>query len=221
MKSSIRRSGVSLVVGGLCLFASFDAYSQTSTRHPGNNSSASPTTNPGTPDSARPPSVRQRSILMRQIESEAAQPRTPEEEQLALSQIADDYRNIQIINNKLMGTVIPSSAPDYKYIGATISEIRKRAERLHLNLRLAKPKGEKDQRPTYQSATDLQSLKAALLTLDKAIMSFVQSPVFKNPDVIDVKHVTQLVVDLETILGFSKELNRDVEKLAKSASAKP
>jgi hypothetical protein len=222
MKNSFRRrTHLLLLLSGLFLFGAVNAYSQTSTQRPGNNSSASPSTDPGTPASVRPPSIRQRSILMRQMETEAAQPRTPEEEQLAMSQIADDYTNIQVINNKMMGTVIPSTAPDFKYIGSTISEIRKRADRLHLNLRLSKPDGEKVERPKYKPATDLLSLKAALLALDRAIMSFVQNPVFKNPDVLDVKQVSQLVVDLETILGFTKELNRDVEKLAKSASSKP
>lgn len=221
MKSSIRRSGVLILVGGLCLFVSYDAFSQTSTRHPGNGTSASPPVDAGTPQSMRPPSIRQRSMIMRQLELEAATPRTPEEEQLAMSQIADDYEKIQLVNNKMMSVVIPSTAaPDYKYVGTTLAEIRKRADRLHLNLRLSKPKGEKIERAKYKSASDPQSLKAALLALDKTIMSFVQNPLFKNPEVLNVKQVAQLVADLETILEVTKELNRDVEKLAKSGAGK-
>lgn len=170
----------------------------------------------------RPTSIRERQMVMRQMELEAARPRTAEEEKLALEQIADDYSKIQAINNKMMSVTMRATAPDYNFVGETIAEIRKRANRLKLNLRLPKPEPEKNKQPQNAQATDVQSLKAALLSLDKAIMSFVGNPLFKNPDVVDVQQATRLSIDLETILEFSKSLQRDVERLERSsAKSKP
>ena len=183
--------------------------------------SQTPQPSPGRiPDGLRPPTISDRQIMMNEIERKAAKPRTPEEEKLALKQIADDYVGIQIVNNKMMSVTLPSTAPDYKYVSDAISEIRKRANRLKLNLRLPKPPEEKGKQPAYKHVTDVQSFKAALLSLDKVIMSFVGSPLFRNPDVFDVNHANQLRIDLETIISFTKALNGDLEKLAKSR-AKP
>jgi hypothetical protein len=206
-----------LLLVGLTSFITIDLAAQTAEHAPGSGIPRGRDTTGRTPDNLRPPSIRERQMVMRQMEAEAATPRTPEEERLALEQIADDYSKIQIINNKMMGVTIPSKAPDYKYIGETVSEIKKRADRLKLNLRL--PKAEKGPETKYVQPTDLPTLKNALLSLDKAIMSFVGNSIFKNPDVFDVKAANQLGLDLDTIIEFTKALDRDVEKLGK-ASAK-
>lgn len=206
------------LVVGLASFVSVDLAAQTAEHAPGSGIPRGRETTGRTPDSLRPPSIRERQMVMRQMEAESAKPRTPEEERLALDEIADDYSKIQVINNKMMSVTIPSKAPNYKYIGETVSEIKKRADRLKLNLRLPKAEAEKGQETRYVQPTDLPTLKNALLSLDKAIMSFVGNPIFKNPDVFDVKAANQLGLDLETIIEFTKALNRDVEKLGKAAA---
>src|SRR5688572_33102858 len=65
---------------------------------------------PGSPqpgDELRPTSIRERQFRMLEMERELAKTLTPEEEQLALSQIAKDYKKIQINKNKMITVVMP------------------------------------------------------------------------------------------------------------------
>jgi hypothetical protein len=207
-----------LILAGLSLVTVLEVNAQSSEQRPGTTVGVRPGDNSGRlPDSLQPPNIRERQMVLLQMEIEAAKPRTPEEQKLALQQISEDYKKIQIINNKMISDVIPSKAPDYKYVGEMMSEIRKRASRLKFNLRLPKP-DEKIQRRQYKHAKDIPSLRAALLLLDQTIMSFVNNPVFTNTDVINVNHASQLGVDLETIVEFTKELGRDTELLSKASS---
>ncbi|MGH9967845.1 MAG: hypothetical protein ACREBG_08470, partial [Pyrinomonadaceae bacterium] len=52
----------------------------------------------------RPPSLRERQAKMDEMVREAARPRTPEEEKLAFEEIAEDFKHIQLINNRMMST---------------------------------------------------------------------------------------------------------------------
>ncbi|CAN5789692.1 hypothetical protein BH18ACI4_BH18ACI4_25990 [soil metagenome] len=64
------------------------------------------------------------------MEREAAKPRTREEETLALAEVAEDFKRIQLINNRMMGATMSAAAPDYGSIAGTTGEIRKRAIRI-------------------------------------------------------------------------------------------
>ena len=145
-------------------------------------SPSGPTTRP----TQRPPSVGERQFKILEMEREAAKPRTPEEEKLALAQIAEDYERIQIINNKMMSTTMSAKTPNYGAITETTAEIRKRASRVLENLRLPEPDAKEAKRPEHKQATDAAQMKAALLSLDETIMSFVRNPIFKNTDVVNI-----------------------------------
>lgn len=151
----------------------------------------------------KPPSVGERQFKIHEMERDALKPRTSEEEKLALAQIAEDYERIQVINNKMMSVTMPASAPNYKAIAETASEIRKRANRMLDNLRLpeANPEDATKGSP-HKKATDVAQMKAALLSLDGSIMSFIRNPIFKNTGVVNVEEATKLRRDLETIIGF-------------------
>lgn len=191
-----------------------------------------PTSNPGgpvrpspsglkTPQQQKAPNIRERQFKMLEMEREAAKPRTPEGEKLALAQIAEDYEHIQVINNKMMAATMPRSTPDYGVIAATTAEIKKRANRILENLRLPKAETEEaTKKPEHKKVTDAAGMKVALLSLDGSIMSFVQNPIFKNTSVVDVGHATKLRRDLETIVEFSQLIRKDAEEL-KKASGNP
>lgn len=168
------------------------------------------------PVQPRPPSIRERQFKVLEMEREAAQPRTPEEEKLALAQIAEDFEKIQVINNKMMGATMRAVAPDYARIVQTTAEIKMRAGRMKDNLRLSKAdsrEGEKS--PSYKKAQDAEGLKASLLSLDGSIMSFIQNPIFKNPGVVDVEQAGTASRDLETIIELSNLINKDAQRLSK------
>lgn len=169
------------------------------------------------PENTRP-SIKERQLVMDQMERDAAKVRTPEQEKLALVQIAEDYQRIQIINNKMMGSTIPAATPNYSFITDTTAEIRKRAIRMRDNLRLPKPKfGDGEKPPEYQKPRDVKTLKSSLLVLDDVIMRFVENPVFKNTGVVNVELAAKASRDLETIIEFSQFISKDAEKLGKAA----
>jgi len=72
------------------------------------------------------------------MEREAAKPRTPEEDKLALAQIAEDCEKIQVINNRMMGATMRAVSPDYARLDEVTAEIERRANRMKENMRLAK-----------------------------------------------------------------------------------
>ena len=163
------------------------------------------------------PSIRERQFKILEMEREAAKPRTTEEEKLALAQIAEDYERIQIINNKMMSKTMPAAAPDYASIADTTAEIRKRASRLRDNLRLPQAASEEATKPPLpRQAVDAARMKAALLSLDGSIMSFIKNPIFKNPGVVEVEHAARAKRDLDTIIEFSQLIRKDAERLSKS-----
>lgn len=175
---------------------------------------------PGSPkpgDELRPPSIRERQFTMMELEREAAKPLTPEEQKLALSQIAEDYKQIQIVNNKMMTAVMGSDTPKYVNVIETLGEIRKRATRLKQNLGLATIEADKTGKGEYKPARTVKEIKSALLTLDGSIMSFVNNSMFKNPEVVDVKDAARAKRDLEMIIERSQLITRDADRLNKSS----
>lgn len=173
------------------------------------------------PPTQKAPSIREREFKILEMERESAKPRTPEGEKLALAQIAEDFERIQVINNKMMSAAMSAATPDYESIADTTAEIRKRANRIRDNLRLPKADSEEaTKRPEQKQAVDAARMKAALISLDGSIMSFIKNPIFKEPGVVDVQHAARAGHDLETIIEFSHIISKDAERLRKAA-AKP
>lgn len=174
------------------------------------------------PEMPRQPSVRERQLKVLEMERAAAKVRTPDEEKLALAQIAEDYEKIQVVNNKMMAATMPAATPDYARVAEVTAEIKQRASRMKENLRLStQDPRDSDKSPTYKKAQDAATIKANLLALDGSIMSFVKSPIFTNPAVVDVEQAAKASRDLENIIEFSNLINKDAQKLKKVAEKTP
>jgi hypothetical protein len=174
-----------------------------------------PARNPAPREQPSNPGIRERQFRMLEMEREAANPITPEEQKIALEQIADDYKQIQLINNKMMGASMQAREPNYLNISQALSEIRKRANRLRNNLRL--PSVEAETKDEYKRAVDTAQLKSNLLTLDTSIMSFVGNAIFKNPEVVNLEEAKKARRELETIIRNSQRIAKDAELLDKSS----
>jgi hypothetical protein len=137
-------------------------------------------------------------------------------EQVSLfRQIQEDFTNIQVVNNRMVKTVFIDKSLDYRLISETTEEIRKRAVRLRGMLLLPKvAEGEKNR--DDPSASNEEQLKAALLTLDHSIMSFVTNPVFKMPNVIDHDLAAKAGRDLASIIEFSDAIRKNAQSLGKA-----
>ena len=173
------------------------------------------------PISEAPPSIRERQLKMRDMESEMSRPepvRRPSEE--AMAEVAQDYRRIQLVNNKMMGKVMPAAAPDYRLVEESAGEIRKIAERLRHNLMLPEPAAEpagagKAAPAAAAPAETAEQLKKALLLLDRSLMSFVRSPLFQNTEVLDAGAATKASRDLADVIARSRLAAADAERLRK------
>jgi hypothetical protein len=170
--------------------------------------------NPRAPD---PASIRERQSSMRSTELAAARkPRPPEQARLALAQIAEDYRRIQVVNNQMLSAALGSPALDYKNISEGTKEIGKRAARLKSSLVLPAPEGP-PRRWAYGHSRDAAQMRAALQKLDGLVMGFVMSPFFRNRDVLDAHAGAKASADLDEIIELTRLISEDAARLGKVA----
>ena len=172
------------------------------------------------PEETRPASIEERQMKMMEMERAAKERRSPAEQKLALTQIAQDYREIQIINNRMMGTAIPSAEPNFLTIARTLDEIRKRAVRLKDNLRLSDSR-EKAARDKYNPAQNTNEFKTHLLALDESIMRLVENPIFKQLDVVNLDKSAKARAELEFIIVTSQLIRKDADRLHKASDKTP
>ena len=172
------------------------------------------------PEEMRPDSLETRRFKMMEMERQAKEPISEEEQKLALTQIAQDYREIQIINNKMMGTSMPAAEPNFLTIARSLEDIRKRTIRLKDNLRLADPQ-EKLDPSKYKPAQNIKEFKTQLLALDDSIMRLVKNPIFKQPDVVNLDESAKARRELEFIIITSQLIRNDADRLHKSPDKTP
>lgn len=169
-----------------------------------------------TPPPQPPPGLGAWEFKIPHMEREAARPRTSEEEKLALAQIAEDYQRIQLINNRMMSGAMSRPVPNFKDIAEATAEIKRRASRMRDNLRLPVPeKSEAVKNTPPLQVNDAAQMKAALLELDRSIMSFIKNPIFKNTSVVDLEEATKASRELVTIIKSSQLLSKEARKLSK------
>ncbi|HEY5444778.1 MAG TPA: hypothetical protein VIJ87_09990 [Pyrinomonadaceae bacterium] len=133
--------------------------------------------------------------------------------QAVLKQINDDFKNLQVLNNKLMSEVEDQGGVDYKEISTMLADIGSRAARLKSNLAL--PKVDEKKEKANSELTTAAALKDRLMEFDKVVMSFATNPIFQQANVIDVELAKQASGDLATIIERSGKLKKAAATLAK------
>ena len=146
----------------------------------------------------------QREMRLRNLNGQNKQA-TEKQQRLALEQIKEDFERMQAVNNEMMRAVVKNSSLDHKLVSESLEEINRRAKRLKENLKMQ----------DYQTAgagegkaTTVADVKASLTTLDDFIMSFVNSPIFQNTQVIDTNHRAKAGSDLAHIIGLSRDAKK-------------
>jgi len=184
----------------------------------GGHTPSPPSPTSATPRESHAPGIRERQLIMAEMEKEAAKPTPERQPALPLEQIAEDFERIQAVNNRMMAAVMRSDSPDYRLVSDSTAEIRKRAARLKSGLSLPEPVEKEAGKGTeYKSTETAAQLKAALLRLDRALMSFVKSPVFKNTDVVNAEDGVKARRDLEEVIELSRLINKDAERMSKGS----
>lgn len=135
--------------------------------------------------------------------------------EVAVGQMRDDFRRIQVLRNGMVRHLQSGQPPDYKFIAHEAEEINKRAGRLKTHLLREVPEGEK-KGPEEQPDLEGARLTEALVRMCHRIDSFTENPLFKIPEVIDVKDAEKAGRDLRDILQLSETVGKAAERLKKT-----
>ena len=151
----------------------------------------------------------------RAVDLQKIKANSPNEVRLAIQkQIAEDFRELQSLNNKMMATTWEQPTLDYRYISRMTGEIAKKATRLRSNLGLPKSEVKEAAQPSEEISTK-EAFKAELLSLDRSVMSFATNPIFQKTNVMDLRLANQAKSDLEAVISMSNRLKRVSAKLGK------
>lgn len=134
------------------------------------------------------------------------------EPRLAVAQIREDFLRLQVTNNELARAVSGGRQLDLKLVAKSASEIRKRAERLKLNLALPEAVGS-EKVPASSPPADPEQLRVALSRLDGIVLRFTNALHAKGVGRFDAQSSARLRLDLEAIIGLSERVKKGSEKL--------
>lgn len=139
----------------------------------------------------------------------------PREPRLAFAQIREDFLRLQVVNNDLAQAVSGGRQLDFKLVAKSASEIKKRAERLKLNLALPEA-AEGAKVPASMPPADPEQLRTALSRLDKIILRFTNALHANGVKRFDAESSARLRLDLEAIIGLSVRVKKSSEKLGEA-----
>jgi len=172
--------------------------------------------------------LRERAFDLRMVEEEARRhPAVPRREpRLDIAQIREDFVRIQVVNYDLADAVSRSSsssssggALDLKLIAKSVADIKKRARRLKDNMALPETESVFE-RPQIEVGPEIGQLKSSLSVLKKLIIGFVNNPIFREANVVDVQLSAKAKYDLEDIIEMSEQIKKSSEKLNKLTAQK-
>ena len=139
---------------------------------------------------------------------------------VAVKQLGEDFRRIQVIRNDVARALVGGGALDYARVSEQTAEVRKRALRMQEYLALRDPRGdEKQQQHAGMAALGEGQLKDALVRLCKSIDSFVANPRFKSPDVVNVEGSAKAGRDLQEIIALSAAVREAAERAGRGDSS--
>jgi len=169
---------------------------------------------------ARDRNLQNREMVMQHAGDEDKKTLSPEQLKALVSQMREDFRRLQIVNNNMMRGVAVSKVLDYKSVEEATDEINKCAKRLQALLPIPvtedDKKDENKQNENKQNGFDPKQIRPALFRLDDLIMSFVTSPLFKN--LVDTENAEKARRDLTGIIELSGAIRKNAEKLSKASS---
>ncbi|MBV9928711.1 MAG: hypothetical protein JOZ96_27095 [Acidobacteria bacterium] len=129
----------------------------------------------------------------------------------AYAEVAEDFKQLQLVNYSLAGVADPKAELDYARVRRESAEVRKRAARLKGYLSL--PEVEKTEKAAEIESPE--ALRSAVKRLDGLVNSFAWNPVFQRPGVVDLEQSTKASRDLSGIIALSEQIHRSAEELGK------
>lgn len=142
-----------------------------------------------------PPDLRQREWELTHIPDQVNS-HFNRENKASPPQIRADFRKLQVVNNDLMKRFFVLHSADARAIKSALGEIRKLAGRLQMNLTFSAP-------VRHGAVGEKLQFGPGLLQLDRAVMSFVNNPVFQQSKVMDTTLARRAGDDLNEIVRLS------------------
>lgn len=132
----------------------------------------------------------------------------------AIQQVKEDFKQIQIVRNEMVRNLLANKPLDYNLIADRTGEIHKRADRLKTYLMPPVPDKDIEQHKS-QIEFNNDEVKDALVRLCNLIAGFIDNPVLKTPDKVDVEQSAKAGSDLLMIIELSGNIKRSAERLGK------
>ena len=161
--------------------------------------------------------LQDRLFALRELEIETRKPVERRDPRVTLMLIREDLMRIQRVNKELVQAVASATSVDPKFVAKSASEIKRRAERLKLNLVLPDPPGKDTKSPTVALKAEPEQLKPSVTVLSKLITGFVNNPIFKNANTVNAQLSAKAQRDLEGIVELSNSIQKSSERLNKAA----
>lgn len=133
---------------------------------------------------------------------------------IVLKQLREDFRDLQGLNNRMMSAAWARETLDYTFVSDMVSRIKGKATRLKSNLNLPES-GKIEKNRLDQNIANANDFRAALLILDRTIMSFISNPLFQKPNTIEINQAMHAREDLESIIELTANLKRIALRLGK------
>jgi hypothetical protein len=147
------------------------------------------------------------------------QPAKPPVKRPAYREVAEEFKQLQLVNYSLAGVADPKAALDYARVRRESGEVRKRAARLKDYLSL--PEAEGSEKLEWAAGIQTpEALRAAVARLDALVNSFAWNPIFQKPDVVDLEQSARASRDLAGIIGLSEQIRRSADELGRSHAKK-
>ena len=150
--------------------------------------------------------IKNRSIELERMKREASKLRFSENFTLKFPEIKEDFERIQKINYELLKLTAAKAPLSDSDISKFVSEINRRAARLHKNLFPVEYEQKKESKNKKPNSIESQYLKTLLAVLDESIDSFVHSSLFQNINLVNTADSLKAQKDLETIISVSSRI---------------
>ena len=159
--------------------------------------------------------VRQR--MLRDLEKMAGkQPSKAPDTRPAYGEVAEEFKQLQLVNYSLAGLSDPKADIDYARVRKESAEVRKRAARLKGYLSLPEAAGPQAPERAAELRTP-EALREAVGRLDALVNSFAWNPIFQKPGVVDLEQSTKAGRDLAGIISLSEQIRRGADELARAS----
>jgi hypothetical protein len=171
--------------------------------------------------------IKDRSIELERVKRDAEKPdrkdqkAAPTPPAVNFQQVKEDFETIQKLQDDIVSAYSKSKEINYKQISADSAQMNQSALRLESNL-FPPVEKKKDNKKASQEVTAPVSepilpkdVKSLIVEQDSALGSFVSSPMFTNPQVVNPDSSAKAHADLQRLIKLSAALQVEADKLKK------